>query len=197
VLNQLIRQEALDGYTDRWLGEVSELAALPRTLVAAAGARMLGSLLVILGLGSYTRYAVLEGVASGMRRETVSARMPGRLLQVGQELRIEIEIAGEVNETARARIVSITTRSASNGSLHCITLEMPWVCRKKPGADSRSASQSSSGVFTHRSSHVITIEAALGSHSPAEKSAGHFAIRSNGMRLGLSGHDLIFLRPAL
>ena len=133
VLNQLIRQEALDGYTDRWLGEVSELAALPRTLVAAAGARMLGSLLVILGLGSYTRYAVLEGVASGMRRETVSARMPGRLLQVGQELRIEIEIAGEVNETARARIVSITTRSASNGSLHCITLEMPWVCRKKPG----------------------------------------------------------------
>ncbi len=94
---------------------------------------MLGSLLAILILGSYTRHTTLVGVISGARQETVTAAVSAGVLHAGQDLRIEVQVPGKVSEAGRARIISITASAGPGRYLYRIHLEIPGVCRRETG----------------------------------------------------------------
>lgn len=94
---------------------------------------MLGSLLAILILGSYTRHTTLVGVISGARQETVTAAVSAGELHAGQDLRIEVQAPGKVSKAGRARIISITASPPPGRHLYRIQLEVPKVCRRELG----------------------------------------------------------------
>jgi hypothetical protein len=132
--DQLFRQEAVDGYTERWLGEVSELGVSQRLPLAPLGMAVLIMLVTALIFGSYGRQATLRGVISGAREEVVvtSASIPS--LHVGEELPLNVQAAHAAGGPFRARIASVVTSSISTGSLYRVTLEIPAALRREVGA---------------------------------------------------------------
>jgi hypothetical protein len=134
MVDQLFRQEAVDGYTERWLGEVSELCAIPQLTLASLGIGMLTTLITVLIFGSYGRQTTLRGVISGAREEVVitSASIPS--LHVGEDLPVNVKAANAAGGPFRAQIASIATSSISSGPLYRVTLEIPTALRREVGA---------------------------------------------------------------
>lgn len=134
MVDQLFRQEAVDGYTERWLGEVSELYVIPQLPLAPLGIAMLTTLVIVLIFGSYGRQTTFRGVISGAREEVVviSASIPS--LQVGEDLALNVQAANATGGPFRARIASVATSSVSSGSLYRVTLEIPAALRREVGA---------------------------------------------------------------
>jgi hypothetical protein len=125
MLNQLFRQEAIDAYTERWLGEVSVPSVISPATLALIAAVLLGCFLGVLILGSWTRYVVVEGVISGSRQEIVVTASQARGIHVGQSLSLELKSVHAARGPFHARISSIRPSPGTDGSLYHIGLDIP------------------------------------------------------------------------
>jgi hypothetical protein len=133
MVDQLFRTEAVDAYTERWLGELYELPALPQLLLAALALLMLTALIIILVLGSYRRQTTVSGLISGAREEVVLINVSTAPLHVGEHLPLSVQAAHTAGEPSWARIVFVSTSSISSGSPYRVTLEIPAALRRQVG----------------------------------------------------------------
>ena len=124
----------MDGYTDRWLGEVSELPAVLQLTLAPLGIGMLATLVTILIFGSYGRQTTLRGVISGAREEMVVISVSKPCLHIGEDLPLNMQAANAAGGPVRARIASVARSSVSSGSLYRVSLEIPATLRSEVGA---------------------------------------------------------------
>lgn len=134
MVDQLFRQEAVDGYTDRWLGEVSELPAVPQLLLAPLGIGMLTTLVTVLIFGSCGRQTTLRGVISGAREEVVVISVSTPSFHVGEDLPLNVQTANAAGGPVRTRIASVARSSLPSGTLYRVTLEIPAALRSEVGA---------------------------------------------------------------
>ena len=134
MVDQLFRQEAVDGYTERWLGEVSELCVIPQLPLASLGIGMLTTLITVLIFGSYGRQTTLRGVISGAREEVVVISTSIPSVHVGEDLLLNVQAAHAAGGPFRARIASVAISTVSSGSLYRVTLEIPVALRREVGA---------------------------------------------------------------
>jgi hypothetical protein len=132
MLGQLFRQEAVDGYTESWLGEVSDMSLRPRPALALLGVVMLTSFITALIFGSYTRHATLSGVVSGDKEETLISSSAATF-RVGELLLVDAQHTHVAREPLMARVTSVTTGAVSGRAVCRIKVEIPAELRKDVG----------------------------------------------------------------
>jgi hypothetical protein len=133
MLDQLIRQEALDGYADRWLGEVSWAPKPPQCPVLLLGVAAVAAIVALLVCGSYTQMEFARGVFTGPNEEiTITARSV-HLLQVGQPLRLDVTSPVSAGERLEARVASLTPVARLGGPVFRIGLRLPLGSQRAAG----------------------------------------------------------------
>ena len=125
MLDQLFRQEALDAYSDRWLGEPSARLGMRSASIAIAGSAMLAALLALLLMGSYTRKATLEGVANGSKIDVGLTEEQAHALTPGASLTLEWTSSDGVRGAFSARIDSIAPAGGGAASPYQMRLITP------------------------------------------------------------------------
>jgi hypothetical protein len=132
MVDQLFRQEAVDGYTERWLGEVSELPAIPQLPLALLGVVMLTSLVAILTFGSYRRQTMCSGVITGSHEQVLVISVSAISLHVGEDLPLEVQAGRAAGGPFTARVAWVAP-SASGRSVCRVGVEIPAALRKEAG----------------------------------------------------------------
>jgi len=125
MLDQLIRQEALDAYTERWLGEISASRGIPPISLALTGCISLAGLLAILFLGVYTRETTLEGITNGPQTGIVLKDTQAHLLKPGESVPFQVQGSDRARGRFTAEIASIVPVPESGNSLYRVRLRLP------------------------------------------------------------------------
>jgi hypothetical protein len=134
MVDQLFRTEAVDAYTERWLGEVSELRVIRPLPLALLGIGMLTAVIATLIFGSSGRQTTLRGVFTGAREEALVIGAGTPPLRVGEELPLHVQAANAACGSFSVRVAAVTPLSASGGQLYRLTLQIPGALRREAGA---------------------------------------------------------------
>jgi hypothetical protein len=134
MVDQLFRTEAVDAYTERWLGEVAELCVIPQLPLAWLGIGMLTAVIATLIFGSYGRQTTRLGVITGAREAVVVVSASTPSLYVGAELPLNMQTPNAGMGPFKVRVGAVAPLSASSGSLYRVTLEIPAALRRETGA---------------------------------------------------------------
>jgi hypothetical protein len=125
MLDELFRQEALDAYSERWLGEASSWQGVRPIPLAVTGCSALAGLLGILLLGVHTREVSLEGVIKGTGIEVALHDARAHLLTVGDSVGFDVKGQDGTIEHLRAQMASIMPAEEGDKSLYRISLRAP------------------------------------------------------------------------
>jgi hypothetical protein len=124
MIDELIRPEAADAYTDRWLGEVSGFSMVsPLSLLIVATVSLI-ALISFLFFASYSRQTTLSGVTSGATEVLILTDAEAQSLQAGKALPLQIDSSAFAGSRLDARIVSVAP--VQSGVLrYAVGIELP------------------------------------------------------------------------
>jgi hypothetical protein len=125
MLDQLFRQEALDAYSERWLGEPSSRQGTRPIVIAVTGSAALAGLLTLLFLGMYTREVVLEAIIRGSEIEVAIKEAHARQLTAGTSVTVELKRPDGSLERFRAQIESLIPAGQRGKSPYRMNLRAP------------------------------------------------------------------------
>lgn len=131
MLNQLIRQEAMEAYTERWLGECSATWSIPPLPLALTGFTALSFLAAILNFGFYTRQVPLQAVVRHWYAEVEVTASQAADLRVGENLPLKIQTGNLSRKHYNARITSIA--SMPRQSRYRVEFQIPSTLRSAEG----------------------------------------------------------------
>jgi hypothetical protein len=129
---QLIRQEALDGYGDRWMGEVSSLSSSPSSALGLLGVASFSSLLGVLIFCSYTPHTRIDGRLNGTKK-VVIVTIHAPALHIGQFLQLEVQPVGSTSDFIEAQVTAIGASLVAASSEYRVELDIPPASYRNAG----------------------------------------------------------------